>query len=955
MNKQVNPEKYRNLSVASLATGLLADVIVGLYLFFLLFFTDLLRNTVGDIAPACIIFGLSIAAVVCGSIDLERIKTYHYSNKGKGFDIAGIILGVIFTLFTLVFMLGEIIVSYINNQSLQVKIFFLILAAIIFFLFLFLFINYKKKKNKILEKNVNEILSGLKDTAYLRSRGFMSRENYEYRKNTILGDKKKLDMLWEKIASPGYLDKYSKSIDEPGEGIIIVEEGIIIHISQNTLEVLGYLKKDIISKRLIAYIHPDDLDSFIQYHKNIYKGKNLSSNKVFRLLSFNRDIKWFEISSIFISKKKIVLISFLKDVTGIIQTESELAEALDSYYKVFEHSPASFWEIDVSDLKDYLFGLRDFGSSNGEKSFNYYQHLFFQFINSIKIVNLNKTNPEVFNISNKSKLLENMFKLISNDFRDIFIKLFKAISIGEFSDEAEINLKTFSGKEKYAIAKFIIVKNNEETYLKVLLFINDITEQKAMIRKIQDLGQFHESVINDASIWFSVFDNNLNAIIWNKAAEQISGYSKEEVLDKNDIWGMLYPDSAEQESIKNKITNFDKNGCIEEFETTIKCKNGDSKIVLWNIKKLTDSQNNKGGFINIGYDYTEKKDVEEKITHIAMHDSLTGLYNRTFFEEHLDLMFKERDLKVGLIILDIDGLKYVNDTLGHQQGDKIIISVTKIFNNTFRPSDIICRIGGDEFTVLLRNIDEQQIESVLQRLKTKVKEYNNNLKINKYPLDVSFGYSIKDNKDKTAFQSFKEADDMLFENKILKKEAFINSVLIAIRAAMLEKDAITEEHLAGLKSLAANFAEAMGFDDTSKEKLVIATELHDIGKVVIPDEILNKSGALNSNESAILKNHSKLGYRIASLTPSIKDISELILYSHERWDGQGYPEGLKGEEIPVISRMVHIIDAYDAMINNRPYKKEMSGELAIAELKKCSGLQFDPNLIDIFLKKVLKI
>ena len=301
----------------------------------------------------------------------------------------------------------------------------------------------------------------------------------------------------------------------------------------------------------------------------------------------------------------------MKDVTGVTQTESELVEALDSYYTIFEHSPTSFWEIDISDLKEYIFGLRDFGNNNDEKFFNYNQHILFQCINSIKIVNLNKANPELFNISNKSKLLENMFKLISNDFKDIFIKLFKAISLGEVSDEAEINFKTFSGKEKYAIAKFIIVRSNGEINTKVLLFINDITEQKIMVKKIQNFNQFHKSVINDASIWLSVFDNNLNAIIWNKAAEQISGYLKEEVLGKNNIWGLLYPDNTEQENIKNKITNFNKNGCIDEFETTIECKNGERKIILWNIKKLIDSENNKIGLINIGYDYTDKKNMEE--------------------------------------------------------------------------------------------------------------------------------------------------------------------------------------------------------------------------------------------------------------------------------------------------------------------------------------------------------
>ncbi len=411
-----------------------------------------------------------------------------------------------------------------------------------------------------------------------------------------------------------------------------------------------------------------------------------------------------------------------------------------------------------------------------------------------------------------------------------------------------------------------------------------------------------------------------------------------------------------KKDVIRKIKNIavSDNSDIEEFETRIKCRNNREKIILWNAKRFTNEEGNKIGLILIGYDYTDKRRMEDKLKHIATHDALTNLYNRAFFEEQLNLMFEERDSQVGIIVLDIDGLKYVNDTLGHQEGDKLITNVAKILNKTFRPSDIVSRIGGDEFSVLLRNIDEEKITKILERLKEKINEYNQNKKSTKYPMNISFGFAIRDN-GRSPVQIFKKADDMLFNKKLQRKDSVIKSALSAIKATMLEKDSITEEHMDRLKEIANRFSDSVKLVEDDKKKLILATELHDIGKVIVSDEILKKPSTLSKDEFEIIKKHSESGYRIAKLTPTIKHVSEFILHSHERWDGKGYPNGLKGKEIPMLSRMMHIIDAYDVMINHRPYKQAMTEELAIKELKRCSGTQFDPDLVEVFINDVLLV
>ncbi|MCL5985393.1 MAG: diguanylate cyclase [Actinobacteria bacterium] len=349
-------------------------------------------------------------------------------------------------------------------------------------------------------------------------------------------------------------------------------------------------------------------------------------------------------------------------------------------------------------------------------------------------------------------------------------------------------------------------------------------------------------------------------------------------------------------------------------------------------------------------DITERKKLEEELRHLATHDSLTGLYSRSFFEEQISLLSKERDPKIGFIILDLDGLKYINDALGHQQGDILLMELAKILKNTFRPSDVIARIGGDEFAVLMRGTDKAKVKIIAKRLRNNITIYNGVLKTYQNPISVSIGYAVKNIKNMTIEQIFKEADDALFKEKIPKRDDVRRSILKVIQATMLEKDYITEEHMQRMKEIADKFGYAFNLTAEEKYQLFLLTELHDIGKVIIPDEILNKKGPLSQKEFEIIKKHSESGYRIAKATPEIAHIADLILYSHERWDGKGYPKGLKNGEIPLLSRMMHILDAYDAMTNDRSYRKAITHEQAVKELLKNASTQFDPDLVDIFIK-----
>ena len=838
------------------------------------------------------------------------------------------------------------------------KLFFSILyfsLILITLILLVLFIRDHKKKSRLLKDiKIEELFKELKSLVSVRSKGLISSRDFTNQRNTLLDKNCTLKTICEKIDNFDYMQNYLKSLNKFNECMIIIHKNKIKYANDKFFSMLGYIKKDLNTKIIFDIIHSHDLDIFDDFQKGAAAASYNNPNKSIRLLTKDGEIRWFEFAAAFISENDHCVV-YLKDITKITEAENEVIDLLTRYHVLFDYSPTPIIEIGISRLNEEIKELKKLTSNDIRAFLEENIHLLLKWINEIKIININRAIYDFFQIKDRADISLFIFKFFREELKDIFLEIILNLAGDRATYEKEFSFSYSSGEKKFIILKFAIIQNNGRDNPRALFSFTDITEQKMMIKEIQNLSMFQESVIYNANIWLSVYDKNFKVIIWNKAAELISGYTKDEVLKDNNIWDSLYPDETMREVVKSKLHSIisNDNGNKEEFETNINCKDKSTKTILWSANKIVDSEGCETGLIIIGYDYTDKKKMEHKLKYVATHDALTNLYNRAFFEDQLSLMFQERDLGVGIIVLDIDGLKYVNDTLGHNEGDKLIKNFAKILNKSFRPSDVVSRIGGDEFCVLIRNIDDDGIKKILDRLVLNIEDFNTNKKKNNYPLNVSFGYAMRDN-GKSPLHVFKKADDMLFNKKLQRKNLVIESALSAIKGIMLEKDSITEEHMERLKYISNKFADTARLSEDEKKMLILATELHDIGKVIIPDEILKKECSLSKDEFEIIKKHSESGYRIAKLTPTVKHVSEFILFSHERWDGRGYPKGLKGEDIPLLSRMLHIIDAYDVMINYRPYKTAMAKEDAIQELKDCSGTQFDPYLVKLFINEVLK-
>lgn len=343
----------------------------------------------------------------------------------------------------------------------------------------------------------------------------------------------------------------------------------------------------------------------------------------------------------------------------------------------------------------------------------------------------------------------------------------------------------------------------------------------------------------------------------------------------------------------------------------------------------------------------EQRQYDEQIQFMSIHDRVTGLYNRIYFEEKLAEYDDERYYPISLLIGDVNGLKLTNDVFGHQMGDELLKVIADILKNVIQNDGIITRWGGDEFSIILPNTTINQAENICINITKQL-----NKKINSLPLQpsLSLGAATKEDNGVSMQYVLKEAEDRMYRHKLLESRSFRNGIISSLTEMMLERDFETNEHAERITRLCGRVGEAAGLSDSDKDALNLLAILHDIGKIAVPDHILLKPDKLTTEESEEMKKHTEIGYRIASSTQELSHIADYILSHHERWDGSGYPRALRGTEIPKCVRVLSIVDAYDAMTSQRPYKKPIPHELAVKEIIRCSGTQFDPELVKIFAK-----
>lgn len=355
--------------------------------------------------------------------------------------------------------------------------------------------------------------------------------------------------------------------------------------------------------------------------------------------------------------------------------------------------------------------------------------------------------------------------------------------------------------------------------------------------------------------------------------------------------------------------------------------------------------------IGVIKDITQTKNYERELLDNSYHDFLTGLYNRRFFVKKYNEIVKTNVYPLGIMMIDLNGLKIINDSLGHISGDYAIKKVGAVLLESLIDGDFVARIGGDEFAVLFTNTSEEKILKYRKKVKNSIsKEMIGNVEIS-----ISVGYEIRKNMDGSTVDDFLTlAENHMYRHKVLESSSVRNKAIKAIFRTLTDKYSDERNHSEKVSVLCKKLGQAMGLPQDEVKELEMAGLYHDIGKISIPDSVLNKPSRLTDEEFAIIKTHPEVSYQILKAADEYSDIAIHALYHHERIDGLGYPKGKVGEDIPLFSRIIAVCDSYEVMTSNRVYKKAMSNQAAINELIRCSNAQFDEEIAKVFVTKVLQ-
>lgn len=547
--------------------------------------------------------------------------------------------------------------------------------------------------------------------------------------------------------------------------------------------------------------------------------------------------------------------------------------------------------------------------------------------------------------------------------RNTALEVYKALVSGR-SWKGELELRTSDSRSIPVYLHGDAVRDETGEIVGIFGIYTDISERKLAEDKLHTANQQLTDIIDflpDATL---VIDRNGKVIAWNRAIEEMTGVWKEDILGKGD-YAYAVPFYGEARPIlidliflmdEQAELNYEfierKEGTIYGESLTPSLFNREGAYLWGKASPLFDSEGNLIGAIESIRDITERKRTEKQLKYLSLHDPLTGLYNRTFFEDSMRRAGDGRFNPVGIIVCDVDGLKFINDTLGHDAGDSLLENVAAVISGSFRQGEIVSRIGGDEFAILLTHSDEKTVEDACNRIREAINKYNEAGP--EIPLSISLGFAVSTQADQGMSELFKEADNNMYREKLHRSQSARSAIVQTLMKTLEARDFITEGHAVRLQGFVTALAEAIDLPKHNMSDLNLLAKFHDIGKVGVSDTILFKPGTLNSEEAAEMRRHSEIGYRIAQSAAALVPIAEWILKHHEWWNGKGYPMGLKGGEIPLECRILAIADAYDAMTNDRPYRKAMTHEDAVRELNKCSGTQFDPHLVTKFLEVLNK-
>ncbi|SHI55088.1 PAS domain S-box-containing protein/diguanylate cyclase (GGDEF) domain-containing protein [Clostridium amylolyticum] len=689
-----------------------------------------------------------------------------------------------------------------------------------------------------------------------------------------------------------------------------------INIISSDDNYLFIAREDIIGKSIKELFSKDLSEIFISsFQKALASGKKESIIYKSPLRNdnnwYNADIKYAQISN---KKKYIVSVSDISEQKKLEYELFKKTQELEKYHLIFEHSPLGIYHFDsqgiITDCNDSF--VKIIGSSRDE------------------LIGL-----DTLKLSDK--------------------KVVKAIQgvLKSQQTSYEGDYKSITGHKVTSVkVMFAPILSLDKEIEGGIGIVEDITQRKHMEKIIFEEKERLKTTLLSIGDGVISTDNHGNVLFLNKVAEQLTGWAQEEAFGRSleEVFHTI--SEFTREKCENPVFNVLETGNIIELanDTILISKDRTQRHIEDSAAPIMDKNSNINGVVLVFRDVTEEKERQAKIQYLSFHDQLTGLNNRRFFEDELRRIDTTSNLPITLVMIDVNGLKLTNDAFGHLLGDKLLQRVAEILRKECRNEDIIARIGGDEFVILLPKTSSEEAERFLNRINAVITQE----KINSMSVSVSYGWETKRETEEDLSSIFKKAEDYMYRRKLSESTSMRYKTIEVIIKTLYEKNEREEKHSIRVSELCTQIALALDLNTININELRTVGLMHDIGKIAIDDKILDKSGTLSDSEWLEVKRHPEIGYRILSSLNEYAPLAEYVLAHHERWDGKGYPKGLKGEDIPWQSRIIAVADAYDAMTSHRPYRQALSRGTAIEIIKTNAGTYFDPKITKVFVEKVLE-
>lgn len=686
-------------------------------------------------------------------------------------------------------------------------------------------------------------------------------------------------------------------------------EGRFLQVNDALCNLIGYSKNELVNMHVYDVAYNRTRETVLEHIEAIKNIKQERFEVPYRCK--NGKIIIAEVSATYLPLSNCICI-FLRDITEKIQAEKALKISEEKHRVLFENAAEMIIVVKDGQIK--------ICNPASEKITGYTIH---ELLSMPTVVNIVHSEDLTTIIENHEKLLK--------------CEAFEGIKI--------FRLVKKDGTLRWVEMHSVKIKwENEDATLN---FIMDITDRKAteeMLEKSEEqfrllVSQMHQGL----AVHEIICDENGTPIDYrflsvNKSFEELTGLKGENIIGKT-ILEVLPNTESYWIDIYGKVA---LTGEPHQFE------NYSGKLgKYYSVSAYSPKKNQFAVILN---DITEKKKTEEKIISLSYHDLLTGLYNRRFYEEELQkLNSDEKYLPLTIIMADVNGLKLTNDVFGHEAGDTLLVAISKILKSVCREKDVIARVGGDEFVILLPKSDSVNSKRVINRIEAAI----SNEKTENVALSISMGYATKYDMLTNINEVYKGAEDYMYRNKLFESVQMKRKTIQYILETLYNKNNREMLHYESVSRISRLIATELNLDREKIEKIEMAGFMHDIGKIGIDFSTLDKSGKLDPEKWGEFKRHSEIGYRILSSVDEYSEIAKYVLEHHERFNGEGYPKGLKGEEISLQARIIALADAFDTMTTERTYAKILSYDEAAEEIKANAGTQFDPYIAEIFVQKVL--